>query len=527
MNNIFSNGVNAHLQKTIAAIKGKKTLKYKDSQEAKIKVNESVGQAAFYYEKLRNAIEYQDEHLFLKNAIKRILKRRTYLGAQGNGLALLKELVWAKYFENETIPISLAEEIDSILRKYTYFRENAKLNLSKTASTDLFVSFAACEIEELLSNSDERDEYMTFCKQIYSQNINLSEELPEDLVDIQIEISIRKVIVKEDWEQLRYKLLSRYYKSWPKVPKNEGQEFIVNFPSYFEQVEKQIIYNKKSPINKYIKKTSPAFNIIYESIHRGTSNFEHNLNSKDGFNALVRSEITRRNDNIRKKVLRGVVRGIFFILLTKLFLAFVIEIPYELKFFGELNYPALITNIALPPVLMMIIGLLIKVPGNKNTQELVRISENIIFENKLVLKKLLTLKKVKSKKFLFFDFIYLLMSLSVLGGVIWLLIHFKFNMASIALFYIFVSLVSFLGFRIRSTAKEMEVRPEEDSVISGLYNFILLPFVVIGKFLSDRWSEYNITLFFWDFIIEAPFKAIIGLFEAWLSFSREKREEFE
>jgi hypothetical protein len=213
--------------------------------------------------------------------------------------------------------------------------------------------------------------------------------------------------------------------------------------------------------------------------------------------------------------------------MTKIVLAFLIEIPYELSVYKEINYSALITNITLPPFLMLVIGLLIKVPGQKNTDDMVKLAKGIVFDHDLKVKSLTTLGSPTSRKFFVFNAIYSLMSIGVLALVVWLLITLKFNLASIVLFYIFVSLVSFLGFRIRSTAKEIEVRSEDDSILSGLYNFILLPFVVIGKFLSDRWSEYNITLFFWDFIIEAPFKAIIGLFEAWLSFSREKREDFE
>jgi hypothetical protein len=193
----------------------------------------------------------------------------------------------------------------------------------------------------------------------------------------------------------------------------------------------------------------------------------------------------------------------------------------------EINWPALLTNIILPPSLMIIIGVLIKVPGQKNTSELVKLANSVVFEGLLPVKDLKTVKKPKSKKFLVFNTIYSFMAIAVLAGVIWLLIFLKFNFVSIGLFYIFVSLVSFLGFRIRAIAQEYEVKPEQDSVLSGLYNFILFPFVVIGKFLSDRWSEYNFTLLFWDFVIEAPFKAVIGLFEAWLAFSREKREEFE
>jgi hypothetical protein len=513
------------LKKTVEAVKNKKNI-YEKTIGAKVVVNESVGKAAFYYEKLRNAIDYQDEHLFLKNAIKRILKRRTYFGAKGNGLALLKELVWAKYFENDTLPITLAEEIESILRKYAYFKDNVHPSNTKIQSTDLFLSFAACEIEELLSPCQEKEEYFSFVQNILEQKIKL-EEIDEKSRKIQTEIAIRKIILKEDAEQLRYRILSSFYDDWPKVKKTEGQNFVSNFSQYFYEAEEQLKQSKSSKIAKYIKKNSPAFKIILESIYKGAQNFEYNISSEDGFNSLIRAEVARKNENIKSRMVRAIIRGIIFILLTKIVMAVVIEIPYELSIMKEINWPALLTNIILPPSLMIIIGVLIKVPGQKNTSELVKLANSVVFEGLLPVKDLKTVKKPKSKKFLVFNTIYSFMAIAVLAGVIWLLIFLKFNFVSIGLFYIFVSLVSFLGFRIRAIAQEYEVKPEQDSVLSGLYNFILFPFVVIGKFLSDRWSEYNFTLLFWDFVIEAPFKAVIGLFEAWLAFSREKREEFE
>jgi len=513
------------LQKTIEAIKNKKNI-YDKVSGPKVVVNESVGRVAFYYEKLRNAIDYQDEHLFLKNAIKRILKRRTFLGARGNGIALLKELVWAKYFENDTLPQSLAEEIESILRKYAYFRDNVHVKSSKNQTTDLFLGFAACEIEELLFPCQEKQDYYKFVEKIIREKINL-EELNHKAVNIQTEISIRRVILKEDLEQLRYRTLTYLYPDWPKVKKMEGESFAKNFESYLNAIEEQIKINKSSKIYKFVRKNSPAFKIILEAIYKGAQNFERNLRAEEGFNSLIRVEIARRNENTRSRIIRAVIRGIIFILLTKIILAIVIEIPYEMSVMHGINWSALLTNVILPPLLMVIIGAFIKIPGRKNTTELIKIANSIVFKDDLPTKPLKTLEEKKSRKFVVFNTIYSIMSIGVLAGVIWILLRLQFNFVSIVLFYIFVSLVSFLGFRIRSIAKEYEVRPEQDSVLSGLYNFILLPFVVIGKFLSDRWSEYNFTLLFWDFVIEAPFKALIGIFEAWLSFSREKREEFE
>jgi len=42
----------------------------------KIKINTVIAKAALVYEKIRNAVDYQEDHLVRKNAIHRILKRK-------------------------------------------------------------------------------------------------------------------------------------------------------------------------------------------------------------------------------------------------------------------------------------------------------------------------------------------------------------------------------------------------------------------------------------------------------------------
>ena len=51
--------------------------------EERIKVDQIVSKLAFAYEKLRNAVEYHEEHLLLRHAIHRILKRRLAKGTGG------------------------------------------------------------------------------------------------------------------------------------------------------------------------------------------------------------------------------------------------------------------------------------------------------------------------------------------------------------------------------------------------------------------------------------------------------------
>src|SRR5438105_1489824 len=80
-----------------------------ENKDPKISVNRFVSEIASWYEKLRNAMDYQDEEIILKNAIERILKRRLMLGGSGEKTAepLLRELVWARYFQDNTLPQSL------------------------------------------------------------------------------------------------------------------------------------------------------------------------------------------------------------------------------------------------------------------------------------------------------------------------------------------------------------------------------------------------------------------------------------
>lgn len=64
-----------------------------------LSVSQTVSFFALVYEKVRNAVEYREDHLILRAAIERILKRRFSLNSDGTGEAenLLRELLWARY----------------------------------------------------------------------------------------------------------------------------------------------------------------------------------------------------------------------------------------------------------------------------------------------------------------------------------------------------------------------------------------------------------------------------------------------
>src|SRR3989344_4477378 len=76
-----------------------------------------AAELAAWYEKLRTAIENRDEEVILRAAIERILRRRLLLGGNGKtvGAILVRELIWARYFPEDSIGDEKVVEIEKVI----------------------------------------------------------------------------------------------------------------------------------------------------------------------------------------------------------------------------------------------------------------------------------------------------------------------------------------------------------------------------------------------------------------------------
>jgi hypothetical protein len=111
-------------------------------------------------------------------------------------------------------------------------------------------------------------------------------------------------------------------------------------------------------------------------------------------------------------------------------------------------------------------------------------------------------------------------------GVISFLLHaVRFNWLSIVFFIFFLSLVTFFGLKIRNSRRELMVIETRTGFFGTITDILFLPMIRAGRWVALRAPRINVFLFFFDFIVEAPFKAAINLVEGWLAFLREKKEE--
>lgn len=501
------------------------------ADEPRIKVNLSLSRATTVYEKLRNVIDYQDESLFLKNSIKRILRRRTTLGETRNiGAKLLRELVWGGYFADDTLPEHLVGNVNQIFRKYNYWRTAIISTRLKPKQVSGFIlSLMACEIEELLSPRTKQYEYLDFATKIYLNQIELEnpDEIPEEELIELLKISIEQSILKSDIEQIKYRIFKSKIDYWPAAKKAQVNELGIDFDSVHNAIDSLLNHPLRERVFRFVKKNAAPFIALYDLVSSSPQTAMLALADENYLKEKVESYAQSKYRETKSRVLRGTSRAIAFLFLTKIMLALFIEVPYELAFKGAIDYRALAINVLLPPFLMLVSSLLIRIPGTSNTSKIFLNIKSILNDKRLLTRKLHYLKPRRSSAYIIYDTVYTCLSIVVIAAVVWLLINLQFNIVSITIFFIFVSVVSFLAFRVRSTASELRVDVEDENIVSGAIEIVFLPFIRMGHWLSFKFSQYNFTLFFWDFIVEAPLKAVVSAIESWFLFVREKKEQFE
>ena len=206
-----------------------------------------------------------------------------------------------------------------------------------------------------------------------------------------------------------------------------------------------------------------------------------------------------------------------------------LEVPAT-KFFGqELDLFALIVNVSFPAILLFVIVLFTKMPGEENSKKIVEGVEEIIFNEKRREEPFRLKVPAERRSGLNFVFtvLYTATFFMSFGAIIWFLNKLNFNFVSIIIFLFFLAFVSFFSIRIRKNAKELLIVPPRENILSLLSDFFYVPIVLVGKWLSEKFSRVNVFVFILDFIIEAPFKVLVEVTEEWTKYVKERKDDIQ
>jgi len=504
--------------------------KYKDENAEKITVNALVSKVAFFYEKFRTAMDYGSEETIPRRAIERMLKRRLFLDKNPKSLAqdLVRELIWAGYFPNSSVPETIIDEVAKTIELFLELKNKVgdKKTIQKDNLNSFIIDVLSCEILNTIHSNKEKNAVANFMYKNLKDSVKIDDDSEQNR-DLQIYIAVRKNFAKDDLASLHYRLFRQIF---GKLKESNLNEISSGFNEGYKEITHQLNYPKKERIYNHIKKITPPFLILYEYLDKEKSEIKELSIDDDKLKEKIFKICETKYTLIQRNVRTAIIRSFIFILFTKSIFTILGEGTYQTIVLGGIVWTPIILNILIPPMIMLIVGLSIRMPGKDNTQAIHSQVKGLLFEENPNLLPTIYLKiKPKESKTItdyIFSAIWFFSIFLTFGSIYFILNLLSFDIVSKAIFMFFIAIIAFLSYRIYQTANNYTVIRKQ-SLLTPIFDFLFVPIVGLGRSLTEGISQINFLLILIDLLIEAPFKGIIGFFEQWFSFAARKREELE
>jgi len=503
-----------------------------------IHVDEVASRVAAFYEKIRGILDWQEEHLLRKAAIERILKRRLFLGQNGEEFAanFVYELIRGGHFPNDRIPEQKIETIQRLINKYVFILNSSKppAEKLKVRLYDWLLSIAACEVEEILDPPRRERALIEYMEDSMREKISVPTKISEAEKNNQISIAVQKALFKLDKAVISYHLLKKRYPDWLEYD-NPSAVPLENTPlkgaaeniyTVWKEIEKDLKYYLTEKFYRICENYDTPYLILGDILSGDPLGAPEKFKNPEILENSIREVYTKKLKLLKSKAGRLAVYSTISIFLTKVLLALLIEVPLERYFTQQFSYQALGLNILIPSFLMLLFVVTVRPPGRSNMERVVMETIKITYQSNK--KDVYEIRQSRRRGVLLnsiINLIYLITFLISFGFIWWGLGKLNFWILSKIIFLIFFSLISYAGAKVRERSKELLIEEEKGGFLSFLLDSFSMPFIRVGKWLSSQWTRYNILLVLITALIEMPFQVFVEFIEQWRTFLREKKEE--
>ncbi len=481
-----------------------------DSHTQKVHVTGAGRTLTFAYEQLRNAAEYTEEHLLLQRAIRRFYKRMFLSRDEGrinaSGEELIVELTLAGYLKNDTIPVNTVEKIS--IMAVEYYGAHTKYGKEAWA-----VDVLAVEAERLLNDDTKRIIFSQFAYDHFLEGINPQKVLGSkvDHYEVALFVAVQKALLKADQASIRASLLRRYQQS----PADEG------YASLNKMIDKVFVAGTTEKLFRAVDRRGAPFRIFWRLIDEH-EDFLRILGSREQFLSAYETQINKEYARIDKRINRGIIKSVIFLIITKVLIGVSIEVPYDYLIHGAVVWLPLAINLLFPPVYMILLRFTLTQPSSANTQALIDTIDDLFYGKD----DTLVLSQRAGRGFgTAFNVFYSLLFLVIFAGATWGLYLLGFSILHMLIFFVFLSTASFLGFRLSRQIRELEVVQAQQDGVTIIRDFLYIPFVVVGRWMSEKYSRINIVAMVLDMVIELPLKTVLYLMRQWGAFINSKKDE--
>lgn len=470
------------------------------------------------YEQLRNAAEYSEEHLLLQRAIKRFYRLNLFttrrIGEQLNH-ELISDLVLAGYIPNNSVSKRAVGQLDAILSAYLYAYEQLKTSSVKRERVSGWVlACLSADVEALLRTHNRRQALTAVSYQYFFQAIDREIYTADPDVsgyELCLYIAVHQALLKSDIDIVRADVRAMYA-----IDPTDTENFLrIN-----QQIDHYFSCRLTTQLRRLVNRHGAPLRVLKAMITSRTD-LPELLENRHSFMDAYRLQIAQEYVQVRKRLDTGLAKSVAFIFITKMLIGIAIEIPYDILTRGEIAWLPLMINLLFPPLYMILLRLGISTPKPANAQKLANLIEEILFSNsieKLVSPKA---KQITLVRQIIYDVLFAV----PIAAVIAILYGLSFNIVQMVIFFIFFSTASSLGFRLRGLVADLEVSHHSSGFLASIRDFLYLPFIVFGQWLSAEYRRFNIIGRMLDVIIELPLKTFFRLTRQWMRFLDEQHEQ--
>lgn len=494
------------------------TIETLQSGDARIDVPTSGKLVASAYEQLRNAAEYSEEHLLLQRAIKRFYRRNSIVlrrASKGLSQELVTELILAGYLHNGVVSVSAAKEFDHILEDYLHALESVKKQgVGSETATKWVLACLATDIENKLRPHMRSRAFMAVTFQHFLRAIDREQfKEKEDYRDFELclYIAIHQSILKSDIDIIRADIRSMY-----EVEPRQTDVFI----RLNQQIDHLFGGDLTVELRRMVGANGAPFRVL-KAMVTSRSDLPELLEDRGRFLEAFRWQISQEYSSLEKRLDTALIKSIVFIFITKMLIGIGLEIPYDLLIHGYIAWLPLIVNLVAPPLYMALLRFSVSMPRKSHAEELTFAIDGSLYgaESKMLV--------YRPKRTIGYgrQLVYTVVFGVPIALVFVALYALHFNWLQMIIFFVFFSTASSLAFRLNSQARELEMSHRSSGLLASIRDFIQMPFIVMGQWLSGKYQQFNFISRLLDLIIELPLKVVLKLVRQWIRFFDEQREQ--
>jgi len=499
-----------------------------------IHVDEIAAKIARFYEQIRNIVDYQEEHLLRKSSILRALQRELFLRSSDDRAfaeSLIREIIRSGHLPNDRIPETRIAEVGQSLDTLSILLQRIATNPSITQRQELsqwITRLTACSIEETL-DPPIKDRLMaaTMFRALNDRLVIKGEEVTQNDRVAQLFIATQKALLKVDPDQLAYRFLRFMYPYWD----NPTPEQLEGIAGHLEELKLSVYAYTHDPLGgpffQFCNHYNTVFlllgDVLWGGIKQSAEPIEV-LDDPSKLNIQIEAAYHKRFSQQKRRLRRLAFFSIISLFISKVLIALAIEIPIDLVLLNNFSITTTILNILFPPLLMLLIILMIRLPSKRNLPLVLEEVQSVVFQEHAK-EHLMVIPKEKSKAIKrVINACYALLSILVLAGVTKLLFIAQFSVASSVVFVLFTSIVAATGVKVQNRSKELSLEKERASLRWFLSDLLSMPFVTIGRITMAGLSKFRFLVIIVN-LVDTPLIVFLRFLENFNAFLRTKKQE--